>query len=58
MIADKFIYNKFIQVINCYLFTDNTMSFSAVFEPALLKEIYQFGEIKYFKEGDIIMDYG
>lgn len=37
---------------------DNTMSFGAAFEPALLKEIYQFGEIKYFKEGDIIMDYG
>ena len=34
------------------------MSFGAAFEPALLKEIYQFGEIKYFKEGDIIMDYG
>lgn len=34
------------------------MSFGAAFEPALLKEIYQFGEIKYFKDGDIIMYYG
>jgi CRP/FNR family transcriptional regulator len=33
-------------------------SFETSFEPALLKEIYQFGEIKHFKEGDIIMDYG
>ena len=30
----------------------------ATFEPALLQEIQQFGEIKYFKEGDIIIDYG
>jgi CRP/FNR family transcriptional regulator, anaerobic regulatory protein len=28
------------------------------FEPDLIKEMYQFGEIKHFKEGDIIMDYG
>ena len=33
-------------------------SFESVFEPALIKEMYQFGEIKHFKEGDIIMDYG
>ncbi len=33
-------------------------SFDATFEPALVKEMYQFGEIKHFKEGDIIMDYG
>jgi CRP/FNR family transcriptional regulator, anaerobic regulatory protein len=28
------------------------------FEPALVQEMQQFGEIRYFKEGDIIMDYG
>ncbi len=28
------------------------------FEPALLDEIEQFGELRTFKEGDIIMDYG
>jgi CRP/FNR family transcriptional regulator len=28
------------------------------FEPALLDEIDQFGELRTFKEGDIIMDYG
>jgi CRP/FNR family transcriptional regulator len=33
-------------------------SFESVFEPALIKEMYEFGEIKHFKEGDIIMDYG
>jgi CRP/FNR family transcriptional regulator, anaerobic regulatory protein len=33
-------------------------SFDTIFEPALLQEIEQFGEIKTFKEGDIIMDYG
>lgn len=32
--------------------------FEATFEPALIKEINQFGELKHFKEGDIIMDYG
>ena len=31
---------------------------AAVFEPALLKEIEQFGIIQHFNEGDIIMDYG
>ncbi len=28
------------------------------FEPALLQEIEHFGELRTFKEGDIIMDYG
>jgi CRP/FNR family transcriptional regulator, anaerobic regulatory protein len=37
---------------------DNSTSFDSTFEPALIKEMQQFGEIKYFKEGDIIMDYG
>lgn len=35
-----------------------TTSLDATFEPALVKEMHQFGEIKFFKEGDIIMDYG
>ncbi len=29
-----------------------------VFEPALIKEIQQFGIIQHFKEADLIMDYG
>jgi CRP/FNR family transcriptional regulator len=33
-------------------------SFDATFEPALVKEMIQFGEMKYFMEGEIIMDYG
>ena len=32
--------------------------FDALFEPDLIKEINQFGELKHFKEGDIVMDYG
>jgi CRP/FNR family transcriptional regulator len=32
--------------------------FDSTFEPALIKEMQEFGELKYFKEGDIIMDYG
>lgn len=37
--------------------TTNT-NFDSNFEPALVKEMQQFGELKTFKEGDIIMDYG
>ena len=37
---------------------EHTISFDSIFEPALVKEIHQFGEVKYFREGDIIMDYG
>jgi CRP/FNR family transcriptional regulator len=37
---------------------ENITSFDSTFEPALVKEMLQFGELKYFKEGDIIMDYG
>lgn len=37
---------------------NNTTVFDSIFEPALVKEIYQFGEIKHYKEGDIVMDYG
>ena len=33
-------------------------AFDATFEPALVREMQQFGEIRHFKEGDIIMDYG
>jgi CRP/FNR family transcriptional regulator len=32
--------------------------FESIFEPALIKEIQEFGVLKLFKEGDIIMDYG
>lgn len=28
------------------------------FEPALVNEINEFGELKHFKDGDVIMDYG
>jgi CRP/FNR family transcriptional regulator len=28
------------------------------FEPALIEEIKKFGELKHYKEGDVIMDYG
>ncbi len=37
---------------------NNATIFDSIFEPALVKEMYQFGEIKQFKEGDIVMDYG
>jgi CRP/FNR family transcriptional regulator len=37
---------------------DNLGNFGFEFEPALIEEIKQFGELKHFKEGDIIMDYG
>jgi CRP/FNR family transcriptional regulator len=32
--------------------------FESIFEPALIKEIQEFGVLKSFMEGDIIMDYG
>ncbi|MGZ3755992.1 MAG: Crp/Fnr family transcriptional regulator [Mucilaginibacter sp.] len=32
--------------------------FDISFEPALVAEINQFGQLMHFKEGDIIMDYG
>ena len=37
---------------------ENTETLGRIFEPALIKEMFQFGVIKHFKEGDIIMDYG
>jgi CRP/FNR family transcriptional regulator, anaerobic regulatory protein len=36
----------------------NEPAFSAIFEPELVKEIYRFGEIQRYKEGELIMDYG
>ena len=36
----------------------STANFTSTFEPELVKEIFQFGDIKSFKEGDVIMDYG
>jgi CRP/FNR family transcriptional regulator, anaerobic regulatory protein len=40
------------------MITNSSNTFDSIFEPALVKEIYQFGEVKTFAEGDIIMDYG
>ncbi|MGZ5287157.1 MAG: Crp/Fnr family transcriptional regulator [Flavisolibacter sp.] len=36
----------------------NNTTLDSTFEPALLQEIQQFGEVKYFAEGDVIIDYG
>ena len=33
-------------------------SFDSTFEPALIKEMQELGEVKHFKEGDLIIDYG
>ena len=38
--------------------TINVDKLQALFEPALLQEIQQFGTWQSFKEGDLIMDYG
>ena len=32
--------------------------FSSTFEPALLEEMKECGELRHFREGDVIMDYG
>lgn len=37
---------------------NSATSFDSTFEPALLEEMQEYGEIKHFKEGDLIMDYG
>jgi CRP/FNR family transcriptional regulator len=37
---------------------DTATTLNSTFEPALIKEMQEFGELKYFKEGDVIMDYG
>lgn len=34
------------------------MNLDNIFEKELIKELYQFGEVKKFSAGDIIMDYG
>ena len=36
----------------------NNISFDSSFEPYLINELHQYGEVMYFKEGEIIMDYG
>ena len=36
----------------------NTTVLDATFEPALIEEMHQFGEVKNFTEGDVIIDYG
>lgn len=36
----------------------NDINFGGSFEPDLIKEIHQYGEVMNFKEGEIIMDYG
>jgi len=38
--------------------TGKATTFDSTFEPALIKEMQQFGEVKHFTEGDLIMDYG
>ena len=37
---------------------DNKAKLDNIFEPALIKEMFQFGEVRYFQEGAVIMDYG
>lgn len=37
---------------------DESANLAFQFEPALVKEIGEFGELRSFKDGDIIMDYG
>ncbi len=36
----------------------NISGFHSGFEPALVKELQQFGEIRTYQEGDVIIDYG
>ncbi|MBS1509524.1 MAG: Crp/Fnr family transcriptional regulator [Bacteroidetes bacterium] len=33
-------------------------NFEGVFEPELIEEMYNYGEVRHFKEGDHIMEYG
>jgi CRP/FNR family transcriptional regulator len=37
---------------------NDPVSLAFIFEPALINEIEEFGELRSFKDGDIIMDYG
>lgn len=40
------------------MITNSSATLESIFEPALIKEMQQFGELKSFAEGDLIMDYG
>jgi len=37
---------------------ENKYNLESIFEADLIKEMFQFGEIRHFREGDLIMDYG
>lgn len=37
---------------------ENNYNLESIFEADLIKEMFQFGEIRHFREGDLIMDYG
>ncbi len=36
----------------------NTEQLESIFEKGLIQELFQFGDVKYFSAGDVIMDYG
>ena len=36
----------------------NTEQLESIFEKELIQELFQFGDLKYFSAGDVIMDYG
>jgi CRP/FNR family transcriptional regulator len=36
----------------------NTEKLESIFEKELIQELFQFGDLKYFSAGDVIMDYG
>ncbi|EOR93711.1 transcriptional regulator, Crp/Fnr family [Arcticibacter svalbardensis MN12-7] len=40
------------------VYMEKITNFDSTFEPALIQEIHQYGELKHFKEGDVVMDYG
>lgn len=37
---------------------ENKYNLESIFEADLIKEMFQFGEVRHFREGDLIMDYG
>lgn len=37
---------------------EDKRTFSSIFEAELVQEMYRFGEVQHFHEGDLIMDYG
>jgi CRP/FNR family transcriptional regulator len=37
---------------------NSNKNFETIFEPALIEEMYAHGEVRHYKEGDIILDYG